>query len=228
MKKNAIIDIVINDLSDIQTLITTFKTSETIPAPFLDALQSRYQGLGKSIALLDFWKESAESKNDNKVAKAEKPIEKQPEPVTVTEPKPIVKVEPQPEVEAKVDITEKVAEPQQNITVEKPVKVEPKPTPKAKQKTSIVKDTINHGADIINYGAPVSSVGKAFSINDRVLYQRELYAGNNAALNADLAAIDTLGSYDEALAYLLQSHTDWDETDTTVSGFLHLIHRRFI
>ncbi len=57
MKKNAIIDIISGDIADIQLLISTFKDAERIPSAFVDALKTKYEGLGQEIALLDFWRD---------------------------------------------------------------------------------------------------------------------------------------------------------------------------
>ncbi len=95
MKKNAIIDIINNDLSDIQMLISTFKSSETIPAAFIDVLHSKYTGLGKSIALLDFWKEEEKATDNQPEASSPQPTP-EPQPAPAEEPTPEPKEEPAP------------------------------------------------------------------------------------------------------------------------------------
>lgn len=82
-------------------------------------------------------------------------------------------------------------------------------------------------ADIATYGTPVSDITKAIGINDRFLYQRELFRGNKAEFDTAISAINASSSYNQAYIFLKQSY-GWDETDSTVEAFLKAVHRRFI
>lgn len=138
-----------------------------------------------------------------------------PTPVVETheKPKPVVKEAPAP-------AAEKVAEPK--TAHAKPV-AQPKP---AHAKPAETKKTVSNAADIATYGTPVSDITKAIGINDRFLYQRELFNGNKQALDEAIAAINLASSYNQAYIYLKQF--GWDESDPTVEAFLKAVHRRFI
>lgn len=84
-----------------------------------------------------------------------------------------------------------------------------------------------NAADIATYGTPVTDITKAIGINDRFLYQRELFRGNKADFDTAIAAINSSSSYNQAYIFLKQSY-GWDETDATVEAFLKAVHRRFI
>lgn len=88
------------------------------------------------------------------------------------------------------------------------------------------KHTAN-AADIATYGTPVSDITKAIGINDRFLYQRELFKGSKADFDSTIAAINASSNYTQAYIFLKQSF-GWDETDPTVEAFLKAVHRRFI
>lgn len=84
-----------------------------------------------------------------------------------------------------------------------------------------------NAADIATYGTPVSDITKAIGINDRFLYQRELFKGSKADFDTAIAAINSSSSYNQAYIFLKQSY-GWDETEPTVEAFLKAVHRRFI
>lgn len=55
MKKDAIIDLLENDLKEIETLVETFREPERIGSAFLELLRQKHDSLGKEIRLLDYW-----------------------------------------------------------------------------------------------------------------------------------------------------------------------------
>jgi hypothetical protein len=61
MKKEAIIDIIENDLNEIKTLLETFRGADKIPSAFLDLLSSKHASLGKELLLLNFWEDKTET-----------------------------------------------------------------------------------------------------------------------------------------------------------------------
>ena len=61
MKKEAIIDIIENDLNEIKTLLETFRGADKIPSAFLELLTSKHVSLGKELLLLEFWKKKEET-----------------------------------------------------------------------------------------------------------------------------------------------------------------------
>lgn len=263
MKKNAIIDIISNDIADIQLLLSTFKGADNIPAAFLEMLHTKYEALGKEIALLDFWQTPdvvpqtpkpvvAEVKAEAPQAEV-KPVEEvKPEPVV--EVKPEVVEEPQPEP-VKFEIPRVVmpepiigvptdepkAEPVAEVKVEPKVEAEPEPVAEVKAEPKVEAKAeprpapkpapaahVASASDIRAYGTPVDRVSRAFSINDRILYQKELFGANNALFTSVLEAIDNMASFDEARTYLLSAFPQWDEQETIVAEFFRTIHRRFI
>lgn len=55
MKKDAIIDLLENDLKEIETLVETFREPDKIGSAFLELLRQKHESLGKEIRLLDYW-----------------------------------------------------------------------------------------------------------------------------------------------------------------------------
>ena len=110
---------------------------------------------------------------------------------------PVVEPAPAPQPEAKA---EPVAAPQ------------PAPRP-APQQTSL-------------FGTAVEDIRQAISLGDRFLFQRELFAGNGELMQKTLDEINSLGSLNEAMDYVLDNF-DWDKESTAVQLFENVLKRRF-
>lgn len=68
---------------------------------------------------------------------------------------------------------------------------------------------------------------KAFSLNDRFYFRRELFGGNESRMNQVIEQLNGLSSYDESIAYLKQE-LDWNLDDQAVADFVKLIEKRFV
>lgn len=68
---------------------------------------------------------------------------------------------------------------------------------------------------------------KAFSLNDRFLFRRELFGGDDAKMNKTIAELDTIDSYEESISYI-KKELLWDLEDPTVASFLSLLEKRFL
>lgn len=76
------------------------------------------------------------------------------------------------------------------------------------------------------YGKPVSDLGKAISIGDRFLFQRELFDKNAELMQRTIADLNSLSTFGEAVEYL-QQHFDWDKELQSYELFMTALHRRF-
>ncbi len=76
------------------------------------------------------------------------------------------------------------------------------------------------------YGKPVSDLGKAISIGDRFLFQRELFDKNAELMQRTIADLNSLSTFGEAVEYL-QQHFDWDKELPSYELFMTALHRRF-
>jgi len=73
--------------------------------------------------------------------------------------------------------------------------------------------------------APLTSIVTGIGLNDKFLYIRELFNGDNAMYGNAVKYLDTTNSLEDALNYIRQ-HFNWDEKNETVQNFLNLVHRR--
>ena len=118
---------------------------------------------------------------------------------------------------------EPVAEPAPEPTPEPQPVAEPEPqpapapepqpeAPRAPQQTSL-------------FGAAVTDIRQAVSIGDRFLFQRELFGGNAEKLQQTLTELNSLHSFDEAVAFI--ERFGWDKQSPTHELFLNVLRRRF-
>ena len=68
-------------------------------------------------------------------------------------------------------------------------------------------------------------MASGIGLNDKFLYIRELFKGDNALYNNTIQYLDTTDSLQDALDYI-QRHFDWDEKNETSQHFISLVHSR--
>ena len=68
---------------------------------------------------------------------------------------------------------------------------------------------------------------KAFSLNDRFRFRRELFGGNEEQMNQVISDLNGLHSLNESLAYL-QNRLQWNPDEAAVADFIHLLEKRFL
>lgn len=246
MEKEAVINILHDDLKEIATLLDSFNGKDCIPEPFIKLLESKIDGLKTEADLLRMWSssetnsDSLNGKNsqqsivitfdDDKEKSTESDVPDDEN--TITTEVSIDKL-----ANAAIDLLkEEIAitknkdakQPQPAQTVE--IQIEPDPAPAAKPKPQKPAEPskANHNADDIkNYGTPVNDVRKAIGLNDRFLFIRELFAGNVDEMNTTIDIINAHTSYEQAYSYL-SGHYGWDETRPEVESFYRIVKRRFI
>jgi len=67
-------------------------------------------------------------------------------------------------------------------------------------------------------------ITEAFSINDRYLFQRELFNGDNAKFNEAIVAMQGKDNLDQMLQYMTDE-LQWDTSDDIVREFVRLINK---
>ena len=80
--------------------------------------------------------------------------------------------------------------------------------------------------DAISAKPAVLDLIKSISLNDRFLFQRELFNNDREAMNAMMAKLNTFENYEDAEAYL-RRNASWDFEDQTVKDFLYAIKKGF-
>ena len=72
---------------------------------------------------------------------------------------------------------------------------------------------------------PLNTIASGIGLNDKFLYIRELFKGDNALYNDTLRNLDDAKSLDDAMD-LIHRHFDWDKKNETAQKFIALVLRR--
>ena len=70
-------------------------------------------------------------------------------------------------------------------------------------------------------------IRKAFSVNDRFRFQRELFAGSASAMNTAIEHIEMMRSYGNAELYFF-SQLHWDRDNEDVKDFMAIVRNHFM
>jgi len=156
------------------------------------------------------------------------------EPAEQKEAEPVA--EPQPVVEEQVTSAESAeqteAEPQQVVVSAEPAEqkeeepvAEPQPEPAPQPTPAPQPEAPRVPQQTSLFGAAVTDIRQAVSIGDRFLFQRELFGGNAEKLQQTLTELNSLHSFDEAVAFI--ERFGWDKQSPTHELFINVLRRRF-
>lgn len=76
-------------------------------------------------------------------------------------------------------------------------------------------------------GKPVDDIKKAIGINDRFLFQRELFEGNAQRMNQTIEELNQLNTFENAKAFIAANFS-WEYGNETAETFINAVHRRFL
>ena len=193
----------------------------------IQALRMLIDSIGKRLALqqeqLDLLLRTCESESHQPAAplaeETEKEVEAEPQPTLLIEQEqgPIVE-ETKPIIEESKPIEEEV----------KPIAEEAKPAVSHKEtpaEPAVAKPQPNSLNDLLER-QHLSDFRKAFSLNDRFRFRRELFSGSETLMNQVIADLNEIKSYEESIAYINKVlHGSVEEE--AMADFLQLIEKRF-
>lgn len=213
-----------------------------------EALRMLIDSIGKRLALqqeqLDLLQSTCESESHQPAAPlaevTEKEVEAEPQPTLLIEqePGPIAE-EPKPaeeEVKPIIEESKPIEEEVKPIAEEaKPVSAAPTPAveeakPAVSHKETpaepaVAKPQPNSLNDLLER-QHLSDFRKAFSLNDRFRFRRELFSGSETLMNQVIADLNEIKSYEESIAYINKVlHGSVEEE--AMADFLQLIEKRF-
>ena len=73
----------------------------------------------------------------------------------------------------------------------------------------------------------LSDLRKAFSLNDRFLYRRELFGGNEESMSKVIAVLNSKESLKDSISFL-DEKLHWDFSNPTVKNFVKILELRFL
>ncbi len=264
MDKETLINIILKDLGEIETMVRSFQGQKNIPSAFIDLTESKLTHLSQELSLLkeiNIGTSSAQTE-DLPEASDSNPVvsEKQPETIEekiesqhkIEEPEtPVVTEAPvvQEEVMEEAPVVEKIKEPEihqvepanveevliQSEPIVKPETKETKDNNKTLGESLIAeKKSVNDkmaNTQVSNLkktlkGKPVADLSKGLGINDRFMFQRELFEGRNELMNQTLQQLNDMPDYNSACSFI-QSNFTWDEEAEATKAFYNYIERKF-
>lgn len=125
------------------------------------------------------------------------------------------------EPEVKQIVTEEVIKevPHEETPVEEPVAVQPEPVMPPERPGLFLNDLLEK--------KNLSDFRKAFSLNDRFRFRRELFGGDEARMNKAINDLNDLHSYEDSVTYL-NNELKWNIEDEAVADFIKLLEKRFL
>lgn len=72
----------------------------------------------------------------------------------------------------------------------------------------------------------IGDIRKAMTLNDKFLFKRELFGGNEAELNDTIELLASMHSFDEAEEYIYDD-LQWDRKNPTVADFMSIVKSYF-
>ena len=113
------------------------------------------------------------------------------------------------------------------VTAPVPTPTSPTPAPTPAPVPAPLEPSAPHSLKEAIEKNKLSDLRKAFSLNDRFLYRRELFGGNEETMNKVLTALNGKKSYKESVAFL-EEKLHWDFSDPTVKSFAKILELRFL
>ena len=125
------------------------------------------------------------------------------------------------EPEVKQIVTKEVIKevPHEETPVEEPVAVQPEPVMPPERPGLFLNDLLEK--------KNLSDFRKAFSLNDRFRFRRELFGGDEARMNKAINDLNDLHSYEDSVTYL-NNELKWNIEDEAVADFIKLLEKRFL
>ena len=242
------IDYLLLDLKELETLIAGMRDAEVYPVSFFSQTFNLTHKVLNDLhsletAQIEMLREQMEAHQaliqslPNPVA-APMPVvpEVQEEPVAET----VIVREPEVKVEVKEPVREIIIEKPEIIIEEKKV-VQPETVIQAEIITPSAKPEkpaeVHHNSlttekqgvflsDLLEK-KNLSDFRKAFSLNDRFRFRRELFGGDEEKMNKAITDLNDIHSYEESVTYL-NNELKWNIEDEAVADFIKLLEKRFL
>jgi hypothetical protein len=229
MDLNATIDIIIKDLNEAREIIDDLKKYPGIPEFQVELAKSKCKSASDVIALFKNLQAKPDTVREEKIIMKEEPVsedysDKYDHFIPVPEASPEIVIEPQ--------ISE-----HSPIIREEPVTAIKKPA-----ESSIIADqylnrpesfneklgSLKHDGDVLEIlkTKPLSSLDEAIGINDKFLFIREIFDGNQESYDRAISKLESVGSLSDAMAVIM-SYAGENTSNEAVKQLLDLIKRKF-
>jgi hypothetical protein len=220
MDFNATIDLIIKDLREAGEIIDDLKKYPGVPALQVELARSKCKSAAEIIALL----------------KTIQKTHSQDETEVYAHPESTLKETPLPDKQQSIK-QESVSQPKVNK------KVRSSQTSGKKSESAIIADTFSHLSSKLNdqlgslreaeddisdflKSQPLTNLSEAIGINDKFLFIREIFKGNQESYNQAISKLDEVESLADARAVII-SYTGENKENEAAKLLLDLVKRKF-
>ena len=224
------IDYLLLDIRELETLVAGMRDAEVYPVSFFGQtfdlthkiLKDLHSLEAAQIEMLRKQMEEHQALIQSIPPSVAAPVQTAQEPPVIAsapiqaEAEPVVE-----EPEIKQIVTEEVIVEvhREETPVEEPVAVQPEPVMPPERPGLFLNDLLEK--------KNLSDFRKAFSLNDRFRFRRELFGGDEARMNKAINDLNDLHSYEDSVTYL-NNELQWNIEDEAVADFIKLLEKRFL
>lgn len=239
MDFNSTIDLIVKDLDDARNIIDDLKKYPGVPVLQVELAKSKCKSAGEVISLLKGLMENLAVKEEDSGEKTVEQKTVQPE-IFEDEKVKDIPVSTNQTVEEK---KEEILPVEINTSTIKE-KEEVKGKTKKQTESSIFADRFSHMSNRFNEQLdsrnknkedvseilktkPITNLSKAIGINDKFLFIREIFNGNETTYNQVIAKLEEINSLSEAKE-IIMSASDSDEENKEIELLLNLVKRKLL
>ncbi len=235
MEKEALLRNILRDIKELELLVTTFIGENHTSDGYIQLAKNKTQSILDELELI------SQSEKEKISQPIEKPIVKKEETTIVTPKEEEVKEIDEKSIEepAAQPVTANRQESTPAVTPKEapkkpPVKQEVKPPSKSVLGEVLGKDNKSLNEQLAtkkntsesSFQSPILDLKNAIGINDRFLFQRELFNNNADVYNQVVDQINAIQDYDSAIAFI-KGNFNWNLEDEATITFFELVKRRF-
>lgn len=230
------IDYLLLDLKELETLIAGMRDAEVYPVSFFSQTFNLTHKVLNDLhsletAQIEMLREQMEAhqaliQSLPNPAAAPMPIVPEVQEVQEVQEEPVAETVIVREPEVKVEVKEPVRE----IIIEKPEIITPPAKPEKPAEVhhnSLTTEKQGVFLSDLLEKKNLSDFRKAFSLNDRFRFRRELFGGDEEKMNKAITDLNDIHSYEESVAYL-NNELKWNIEDEAVADFIKLLEKRFL
>jgi hypothetical protein len=229
-------DYLLVDIRELEKLVASMRDAEIYPVSFFSQAYTTTQKIVDNLQSIEadqlaLFKEQME-KHRALIKKAER-LEAEAALVTQMQEhestyEPVQEME-LPSVEELNEEKESVATPAEvTVVAEKTVSESAASLSSASSHTTTLEQSLPHSISLneVIQKKFLADFRKAFSLNDRFRFRRELFGGDEGRMNEAISDLNELQSFEESITYL-DKKLKWNVEDEAVADFIKLLEKRF-
>ena len=202
-------------IKELEQTVEAKRGQEMLPASFFNHTFSLTYQIAKGLQSLEELQIEALRKQMEEHQRLIESIPQNPS-ITDVEPNEIIPIPeetPQPEPTEEVS---SISQAQETVPIAEPIE---QVTPMADTPSKSLNDLLEK--------RQLSDFRKAFTLNDRFRFRRELFGNNDEAMNKAIMDLNGFSSYEDSIAYIINV-LGWDPENTAVADFIKLLEKRFL